>query len=120
MAANDHSEGPPDKANSPPGTSGTILTNELHTTLNNLNESMGNMARILDLTYKEKCPPGNDVKRAAPEGDSAAHERRRKVARTESGDENSADEDDKVSLMASDNLEDDIEDLVSPIPAPSS
>ena len=32
---------------------------------------------------------------------------------------NSADEDDKVSLTASDNLEDDIEELVSPIPAPS-
>ena len=32
---------------------------------------------------------------------------------------NSADEDDKVSLTASDNLEDDIEELFSPIPAPS-
>ena len=59
------------------------------------------------------------MKRAAPEGDSAAHERRRKVARTESGEKNSADEDDKVSLTASDNLEDDIEELASPIPAPS-
>ena len=86
MAANDHSEGPPDNANSPPGTSGTIVTNELQMTLSNLNESMGSMARILELMYKANCPPGNDMKRAAPEGDSAAHERRRKVARRESGE----------------------------------
>ena len=51
MAANDHSEGPPDNATSPPGTSGTIVTNELQMTLNNLNESMGSMARILELMH---------------------------------------------------------------------
>ena len=72
MATNDHSEGPPDNATSPPGTPVTTVTNQLQTTLNNLNESMGSMARILDLMYKEKCPSGNDMKGAAPEGDSAA------------------------------------------------
>lgn len=61
-------------ATSSPGTSGTIVTNELQVTLNNLNESMGSMARILELMYKANCPPGNGG------ANSAAHERRPKVA----------------------------------------
>ena len=53
------------------------------------------------------------MKRAAPTGDSTAHERSCKVARTESAEDTSADENDKVSLTASDNLEDDVEELVN-------
>lgn len=51
-------------------------------------------------------------------GDSTAHERSCKVARTESAEETSTDEDNKVSLAASDNLEDDVEKLVSTKPTP--
>ena len=106
MAAEEHSEGPPDNDTSPPGTSNsgstTIVADELKTTLSSINDNMGSMAQILKLIYNETCPPGKDMKRAAPTGDSAAHERPRKVARTESAEETSTDEDDKVSLTASD------------------
>jgi len=74
---------------------------------------MGSMAQILKLIYNETCSPGKDMKRAAPTGDSTAHERSCKVARTESAEDTSADENDKVSLTASDNLEDDVEELVN-------
>ena len=108
MAASESSEGPPDNATSPPGTSGTIVTSELQTTLSNLNDNMTSMAHILELIYKERCPPGNDnMKRAAPTGDSNSplpHERPPKRARVESAEEYSADEDDSLSVTTSDNL----------------
>ena len=57
--------------------------------------------------------------RAAPVGHSATHERPRKIARTESCDENSTNEDDTVSLTATNNLENDIAELVNTPPTPS-
>ena len=83
MAASESSEGPPDNATSPPGTSGTIVTSELQTTLNHLNDNMSSMAHILELIYKERRPPGNDnMKRTAPTVDSNSslpHERPPKI-----------------------------------------
>ena len=119
MAGEEPGEGPPDNATSPPGTtnsgSATIVNDELNTTLSNINENMGSMAQILKLIYNETCSSSRDMKRSAPTGNST-HERPCKAARTdlESAGELSADEDDKVSLAASDNLEDDVEELVSP------
>ena len=124
MAASESSEGPPDNATSPPGTSGTIVTSELQTTLSNLNDNMTSMAHILELIYKERCPPGNDnMKRAAPTGDSNSplpHERPPKRARVESAEEYSADEDDSLSVTTSDNLENDVDALVNPTSVPTS
>ena len=126
-ATNANSEGPPDNAttniNSPSGTSGTTTVatnNELQTTLTSPNNNMTSMAHILELLYQERCPPGSgNTKRTAPIGDSGSisvtDERPRKRARTES-----TDEDDSVSLTASDNLADDIEELVDPTPTPNS
>ena len=111
MAASKSSEAPPDNTTSPPGTSGTIVTSELQTTLDNLNVNITSMAHILELIYKERCPPGNDnMKRAAPTGDSNSplpHKKPPKRARTESAGEYSADEDDSLSVTTSDNLEND-------------
>ena len=124
MAASESSEGPPDNVTSPPGTSGTIVTSELQTTLNDLNDNMASMANILELIYKERCPPGNDnMNRAAPTGDSNSplrHERPPRRARAESAAEYSADEDDSLSVTTSDNLENDVDELINPTSAPAS
>ena len=124
MAASESSEGPPDNATSPPGTSGTIVTSELQKTLNHLNDNMPSMAHILELIYKERRPPGNDnMKRAAPTGDSNSplpHERPPERARAESAGEHSADEDDSLSVLTSDNLENDVNELVNPTSVPAS
>ena len=124
MAASESSEGPPDNATSPPGTSGTIVTSELQTTLNHLNDNMSSMAHILELIYKERRPPGNDnMKRAAPTRDSNSplpHERPPKRARAELAGEYSADEDDSLSVTTSDNLENDVDELVNPSSVPAS
>ena len=53
MTTSESSEGPLDKATNPPGTSGTIVTSELQTTLTNLNDNMTSMAHILELIYKK-------------------------------------------------------------------
>ena len=117
MAARKRSEGPPDNTTSPPGTSGTIVTSELQTTLNSLND-MTSMAHILELIYKERCPRGNDnKKRAAPTGDSNSPlplERPPKRARAEFAGDYCADEDDSLSVTTSDNLENDVDELVNP------
>ena len=121
MAASESSEGPPDNATSPPGTSGTIVTSELQTALSNLNDNMTSMAHILELIYKERCPPGNDnMKTAAPTGDSNSpppHERPPKRVRVESAGEYRADEEDSLSVTTSDNLENDNDALVNPTSA---
>ena len=123
MASEEQGEGRPDNATSPPGTmnsgSATIVNDELSTTLSNTNENMGSMAQILKLIYNETCSPSGDMERSAPTRNST-HDRPCKAARTdlESAGELSADEDDKVSLTASDNLEDDVEELVSPKTTP--
>ena len=124
MAASESSEGPPENATSPLGTSGTIVTSELQKTLNHLNDNMPSMAHILELIYKERRPPGNDnMKKAAPTGDSNSpppHERPPKRARAESAGEHSADEDDSLSVLTSDNLENDVDELVNPTSVPAS
>ena len=119
MAASESSKGLPDNATSPPGTSGTIVTSALQTTLYHLNDNLSSMAHILELIYKERCPPGNDkMKRVAPTGDSNSlplpHERPPKRARAESAGEYSADEDDSLSVATIDNLENDVDALVNP------
>ena len=115
MAASESSEGPPDNATSPRGTSGTIVTNELQMTLDHLYDNMSSMTHMLELIYKERCPPGNDnMKRVTPTADSNSLPLPPKRARAESAGEYSADEDDSSSVTTSDNLENDVDELVNP------
>ena len=115
MAASESSEGPPDNATSPRGTSGTIVTNELQMTLDHLYDNMSSMTHMLELIYKERCPPGNDnMKRVTKTADSNSLPLPPKRARAESAGEYSADEDDSLSVTTSDNLENDVDELVNP------
>ena len=85
---------------------------------------MTSMAHILELIYKERCPPDNDnMKGAVLTGDSNSplpHERPPKRARAELAWEYSADEDDSLSITSSDNLQNDVDELVNLTSAPAS
>ena len=82
------------------------------------------MAHTLELIYKERRPPGNDnMKRTAPMVDSNSslpNERPPKRTGAVSAGEYSADEDDSLSVTTSDNLENDVDELVNSTSVPAS